>query len=132
MRSFLKLTLLSAAIFITPFAIASDVMPHNNGYAQSSYTGPSEIPLTQISKLLQSGVDDQYVRVVGKIIRHVGGENFMFADASGEILVEIDSHYFPSGANINENTLVELRGEFDKEHFGRSSIDVNEVIRLIK
>jgi len=78
-------------------------------------------------QLLDNGKDDQYVRLQGKLVSHKGGEDYEFADASGKITVEIDAKYFPQGVNIDHNTVVELTGEFDKETFGESTLDVKQV-----
>ncbi|HWW72597.1 MAG TPA: NirD/YgiW/YdeI family stress tolerance protein [Duganella sp.] len=41
--------------------------------------------------------------------------------------MEIDAKRFPEGAKIDQNTLVELIGEFDKEAFGESTLDVKQI-----
>lgn len=95
--------------------------------AASGYTGPSSAPLMTAKQLLDSGKDDQYVRLQGKLTSHKGGEDYEFTDQSGKITVEIDAKVFPQGVNIDQNTQVELTGEFDKETFGDSTLDVKQV-----
>ena len=77
--------------------------------------------------LLANGKDDQYVRLKGKLTSHKGDENYEFTDASGKIMVEIDADRFPAGVTVDHNTLVELTGEFDKEMFGDSTVDVEQI-----
>jgi uncharacterized protein (TIGR00156 family) len=95
--------------------------------APAGYSGPSSVPLMTAKDLLDKGKDDQYARLQGKLLSHKGGEDYEFADQSGKIRVEIDAKHFPQGVNIDQNTLVELTGEFDKETFGESSFDVKQL-----
>ena len=95
--------------------------------APSGYTGPSGAPLMTAKDLLAKGKDDQYVRLKGKLTSHKGDEDYEFTDASGKITVEIDSDRFPQGVTVDHNTLVELTGEFDKEMFGESKLDVEQI-----
>lgn len=93
----------------------------------SGYAGPSGAPLMTAKDLLANGKDDQYVRLKGKLTSHKGDENYEFTDASGKITVEIDADRFPAGVTVDHNTLVELTGEFDKEMFGESTVDVEQI-----
>ena len=67
------------------------------------------------------------MRLKGKLTSHKGDEDYEFTDASGKIMVEIDSDRFPHGVTVDHNTLVELTGEFDKEMFGESKLDVEQI-----
>ena len=95
--------------------------------APSGYTGPSGAPLMTAKDLLAKGKDDQYARLKGKLTSHKGDEDYEFTDASGKITVEIDADRFPQGVTVDHNTLVELTGEFDKEMFGESTLDVEQI-----
>lgn len=95
--------------------------------APSGYSGPSGAPLITAKDLLAKGKDDQYVRLKGKLTSHKGDEDYEFTDASGKITVEIDADRFPQGVTVDHNTLVELTGEFDKEMFGESTLDVEQI-----
>lgn len=95
--------------------------------APSGYSGPSGAPLMTAKDLLAKGKDDQYVRLKGKLTSHKGDEDYEFTDASGKITVEIDADRFPQGVTVDHNTLVELTGEFDKEMFGESTLDVEQI-----
>jgi uncharacterized protein (TIGR00156 family) len=90
--------------------------------APSGYAGPSGAPLMTAKDLLANGKDDQYVRLKGKLTSHKGDENYEFTDASGKIMDR-----FPAGVTVDHNTLVELTGEFDKEMFGDSTVDVEQI-----
>lgn len=86
--------------------------------ARAGYAGPSSVPLMKVKELLDKGKDDQLVRLQGRLTSHKGGEEYEFADQSGKMSVEIDDRHFPAGVSIDQNTVVELSGEFDKETFG--------------
>jgi uncharacterized protein (TIGR00156 family) len=95
--------------------------------ALAGYTGPSSVPLMSAKDLLDKGKDDQYVKLKGRLVSHKGGDEYEFADQSGKITVEISSKLFPEGTVIDHNTVVELIGEFDKETFGESTLDVEQI-----
>lgn len=95
--------------------------------APAGYTGPSSVPLMKAKDLLDKGKDDQHARLQGRLLSHKGGDEYEFADGSGKITVEIDAKQFPAGVSIDQNTVVELTGEFDKETFGDPSFDVEQI-----
>jgi len=105
---------------------AADAAPAAKPSA-SGYTGPSGAPLMTARDLLAKGKDDQIVRLKGKLTSHKGGEDYEFTDASGKLTVEIDADRFPQGVTVDHNTTVELSGEFDKEMFGESTLDVEQI-----
>ena len=129
MKRFIQVTCLTALLAGSTFAIAQ-----SGGYtgptskpAATGYTGPSSVAMTTAKELLANGKDDEYAKLKGKLTSHKGGEDYEFTDASGKITVEIDAKHFPQGVNIDQNTVVELTGEFDKETFGESTFDVKQV-----
>ncbi len=93
----------------------------------AGYAGPSSVPLMKVKDLLDKGKDDQVVRLQGRLTSHKGGEEYEFADQSGKMTVEIDGRYFPAGVSIDQNTVVELSGEFDKETFGDAKLEVDQM-----
>lgn len=99
----------------------------NASGANTQYTGPSGISKMTVKQLLDNGKDDQYVTLNGKLISHGGSKNYVFADASGEIKVKISPKYFPVNQTIDENTVVEITGEFDKNRFGPSKLEVKQI-----
>ena len=122
------------ACIATLLAASAAAIAQTGGYsgpstqaAPSGYTGPSSVALTTAKELLAKGKDDQYARLKGKLTSHKGGEDYEFTDASGKITVEIDAKHFPAGVKIDQNTVVELVGEFDKETFGESTFDVKQI-----
>ncbi|MGH8855753.1 MAG: YgiW/YdeI family stress tolerance OB fold protein [Telluria sp.] len=129
MKRILTISGITILIAASAFAIAQPT-----GYAgpsakpaPSGYTGPSSVPLMKAKDLLDKGKDEQHARLQGKLVSHKGGENYEFADASGKITVEIDAELFPAGVTIDQNTLLELTGEFEKETFEESSFEVSQL-----
>lgn len=96
-------------------------------YAQ--YVGPTTAP-TNVRALLADGKDDMLVSVQGKIVQHLGGDKYRFADSTGEITVEIDNKYWPANTPIDEKMNVRLHGEYDKDLIGQPEIDVKRMEKL--
>jgi uncharacterized protein (TIGR00156 family) len=88
--------------------------------------GPAAIPLMSAKQVIESGRDDQHVRIQGRIVSHDGGKNYTFADDSGRLPVEISAKRFPVGQPINADQRVELVGEIDKD-LGKMEFEVEQV-----
>lgn len=132
MKRFYQLSCIAALLAASGTAVAQNIADAPPGAAVdvkrvSGYTGPSGAPLMTAKDLLAKGKDDQYVRLKGKLTSHKGDEDYEFTDASGKITVEIDADRFPQGVTVDHNTTVELTGEFDKEMFGESKLDVEQI-----
>jgi uncharacterized protein (TIGR00156 family) len=129
MKRILQISCITTLLAASAFAVGQ-----TTGYtgpsakpAPSGYTGPSSVPLMKAKDLLDKGKDDQAARLQGRLLSHKGGEDYEFADASGKITVEIDAEHFPAGVTVDQNTVVELTGEFDKETFGESTFEVKQL-----
>lgn len=130
-------TLLNISCITALFAASAFAAAQSSGYtgpsdkaaaaAPAGYAGPSSVALMTAKDVLAKAKDDQYVKVKGKLTSHKGGEDYEFTDASGKMTVEIDAKRFPQGVKIDHTTLVELTGEFDKETFGESTLDVKQI-----
>lgn len=68
--------------------------------------------------------DDSPVTLTGKIVSSLGDEKYLFRDATGEIIIEIDDEDW-RGITVSPETTLEIVGEVDKEFMGRTKIDVN-------
>ena len=96
--------------------------------SQARYTGPSvlnERPTVQ--EILDKPVDNIPVRLQGKLLRQTSRHYYTFSDDTAEIQVEIDDDAFPQ-TPVNENTVVEIRGEVDTGLKRPPEIEVNELI----
>ena len=129
MKRILQISCITTLLAASAFAVGQ-----TTGYtgpsakpAPAGYTGPSSVPLMKAKDLLDKGKDDQAARLQGRLLSHKGGEDYEFADASGKITVEIDAEHFPAGVTVDQNTVVELTGEFDKETFGESTFEVKQL-----
>jgi uncharacterized protein (TIGR00156 family) len=91
------------------------------------YVGPgADNRGSSVAAILKNPVDDQRVTLRGNIIRHIGGDKYMFSDGTGEIRVDIDDHLFPVQP-IDESTVVEIIGEVDTDFMQFSEIDVKSL-----
>jgi uncharacterized protein (TIGR00156 family) len=111
----------------TPLLILAALACASNSHAQ--YVGPTVAPST-VRALLADGKDDMAVNLQGKIVRHIGGEKYRFADSTGEITLEIDAQYWPANTPVDGTTEVRIHGEYDKELLGEPEIDVKRIEKL--
>src|SRR5450830_1922615 len=131
MKRTLKLSAIATLVAASAVAVAQTAgytgPSAKSATAPSGYTGPSNVQLMSAKELLDKGKDDQYVKLKGKLVNHKGGDEYEFAEQSGKLTVEISAKLFPQGAAIDQNTVMELIGEFDKETFGESTLDVDQL-----
>lgn len=98
--------------------------------AHAQYTGPSDRHAATVSSILEQPKDDQDVVVQGRLLRQTGHEKYLFSDGTGEIIVEIDDDDMPR-ESVDEQTMVELRGEVDTGRHRPPEIEVDSV-RIIR
>ena len=72
--------------------------------------------------------DDTYATLRGNIVKQVKHEKYLFKDATGEIIVEIDDDDW-GGVTVGPNDTVELIGEIDKD-FNKIEFDVDIVKKV--
>ncbi|WP_075257921.1 NirD/YgiW/YdeI family stress tolerance protein [Herbaspirillum camelliae] len=93
--------------------------------ANAQYAGPGATPSVITAKELSANAkDDQRVVIRGYLIQQLGDETYRFRDETGEVLVKIDKKHWPAGVSVNEKTVVELTGKYDKEMVGDSKLEV--------
>ncbi|NKI68355.1 NirD/YgiW/YdeI family stress tolerance protein [Collimonas pratensis] len=124
---FLAITILASAATVAAAQGYNGPSSASAAPASARYAGPSTVPGMTAKELLANGVDDQYVTLTGKLVRHTGGDHYVLADASGEIRADISAKHFPQDQVIDANTVVELEGKFDKERFGSSKLEVKRI-----
>ena len=95
------------------------------GGGAGGFTGPSMVVTVEQAKSLK---DDAKVTLRGTIESHIGGENYIFKDATGTIEVEIDSRRW-AGQTISATDRVEIFGEIDKD-WNSIEIDVKRIRKL--
>jgi len=96
-----------------------------SGTISGGYAGPGPTIVTVEQAKAMS--DDARVALKGHIIQSLGGEDYVFKDASGTINVEISNKRW-RGQNIGPNDIVEIHGKVDREW---SDVEI-EVKRIIK
>lgn len=84
--------------------------------------------LNTVSQVLKYPIDDQKVRLEGRILRHVRGDTYIFADHTGEIRIDLDDDDDDAArALIRDRTRVILYGEVDKNRRSAPEIDVDDI-----
>ena len=71
--------------------------------------------------------DDSMVVLAGKIVMALGDEKYLFRDATGEVMIEIDDDEW-HGVKVTPNDTIEIVGEIDKEFLERTKIDVKSFV----
>ncbi|MCL2845980.1 MAG: NirD/YgiW/YdeI family stress tolerance protein [Chitinivibrionia bacterium] len=105
-------------------------------YGQGGFVGPrgSETDIVGEKRITPVSVartlrDDTWVFMQGNILRNVRHERYIFADNTGEIMLEIDSDVW-QGMLIGANDRIEIFGEIDRNG-RRVYVDVKS-IRIIE
>ncbi len=83
--------------------------------------------ITPVSKALKMK-DDTHATLRGNIVKQVGHEKYLFKDATGEIVVEIDDDDW-GGVTVGPQDTVELIGEIDKD-INKIEFDVDIVKKV--
>ncbi|MDR2495224.1 MAG: NirD/YgiW/YdeI family stress tolerance protein [Spirochaetaceae bacterium] len=97
---------------------------------QGGYRGPGgsaaavAVSVAEAKKLR----DHAPVILRGNIERFLGDEKYLFADASGKIVIEIDDKLW-AGISVDEKDTVEITGEIDKDFKG-IEVDVERIRKL--
>ncbi|MDX1412201.1 MAG: NirD/YgiW/YdeI family stress tolerance protein [Nitrospirales bacterium] len=73
----------------------------------------------------KEAADDTWVSLTGTIVRRVEGDRYLFRDATGDMIVEIDHDDWGPVTAIPETTL-RITGEVDREWFD-TEIDVETI-----
>ena len=111
-------------VFIITLILGSGIML--NAQQAGGYTGPGLRAVTVDEA--RTFRDDTPVVLQGYIIRNLGNERYLFSDDTGTIIIEIDDRLWRN-ININENDLVEIRGEVDRG-FARIEIEADSIRKL--
>ena len=93
--------------------------------ALAGFQGPTATAqITTVAAALKAR-DDAPVTLTGHIVQRVAGDddNYLFRDASGQIVVDIDDEVF-QGRTVTPQTRVRISGEVDRDAFKAPTIDV--------
>lgn len=94
------------------------------GNAAAQFQGPGVEPSTVAQALEMK--DDAAVVLVGQIEKNLGNEKYLFKDATGTVIVDIDNEDW-MGLSVKPQDLVIISGEVDKEMLKDTEIDVNTI-----
>ncbi len=125
----MKSTLVLAAAILLAGAV--NAQPSSGGFsgnsapARGGFTGPVTVLTVEQAKNMK---EDTEVTLRGTIERHIGGENYLFRDASGTVEVEIDSDRW-AGQNVAPQDQIEIFGEVEKK-WNAVEIDVKRLRKL--
>lgn len=110
--------------------------------ALAAYSGPSSgyggfqgptatVETDTVAKALKAW-DDSPVVLTGHIVQRMAGsdDKYMFRDATGQIIVDIDYELF-WGKTVTPDNTVRISGEVDKDMFDPTKIDV-KLLEVIK
>ncbi|MBR5915800.1 MAG: YgiW/YdeI family stress tolerance OB fold protein [Spirochaetia bacterium] len=95
--------------------------------AKGGFTGGSKAEVTTVAQALKMK-DDAKAVLRGNIVKQVGHEKYLFKDATGEIVIEIDDDDW-GGVTVGPQDTVELIGEVDKD-FNKVEFDVDIVKKV--
>lgn len=106
-------------LLLLSLAVASPAL------AQRAVSGDAQT-VTTVAEVIANAPDDSYVTLRGRIVRALGGEDFLFADDTGEIRIEIDDDIM-NPRRIRRGMRLEIYGEVERERDGRVEIEVKRL-----
>lgn len=109
---------------LVPLAAAGLLM--GSVAVQAQFTANQQAPVTTVKMIKDSGKDDQLVTIEGKLIKQVKKDDYIFQDATGQIIVDIDAKVF-AGQKVTPDTVVRLDGEIDKDIMKEPEVDVHKL-----
>ncbi|WP_265503783.1 YgiW/YdeI family stress tolerance OB fold protein, partial [Providencia heimbachae] len=77
---------------------------------------------------LKDLADDSWATLEGNLVKHLGGENYMFRDASGEVEVEVDQDVW-RGTEVGPDDLIRIRGEVDHS-WNKTEVEVESLEKV--
>lgn len=98
-----------------------------SSYTMAAYTGPQEQNKVSVAQL-KDVADDNWVTLEGKLVKHLGGENYLFRDASGEVEVEVDQKVW-RGTEVGPEDLIRIRGEVDHS-WNKTEVEVESLEKV--
>ena len=119
-----KLTLVAALLVGSSVAFAQFTGETSAG----GFKGPSAVGDITTVKDALTARDDTKVTLEGSIVKHLGGEKYLFKDATGEMTIEID-HDDWNGLQVGPDDTVIIYGEVDHHRHRATDIDVDRIMK---
>ena len=101
--------------------IAGPASPQTGG----GFSGPGPA-LSTVADVLKMR-DNAYASLRGKLERHVGGDHYIFRDATGSVTVDIDQDKW-AGQNISPQDTVIIHVEVDKD-WNNTELEVKRIVK---
>ncbi len=120
MNKFITASAFVVALGLSANAFAAGFQGQAN---MGGFQGPGLQP-SSVSEALKLN-DDTPVVLIGQIEKSLGGEKYLFKDATGSVTVEIDNEDW-RGVNVTPKDTIVIQGEVDKDFF-KTEIDVDSV-----
>ena len=120
MNKFITASAFVVALGLSANAFAAGFQGQAN---MGGFQGPGLQP-SSVSEALKLN-DDTPVVLIGQIEKSLGGEKYLFKDATGSVTVEIDNEDW-RGVNVTPKDTIVIQGEIDKDFF-KTEIDVDSV-----
>ncbi|ANB67396.1 MULTISPECIES: YgiW/YdeI family stress tolerance OB fold protein [Aeromonas] len=98
-----------------------------SSFAMAAYTGPQEQNKVSVAQL-KDLADDNWATLEGKLVKHLGGENYLFRDASGEVEVEVDQDVW-RGTEVGPDDQIRIRGEVDHS-WNKTEVEVKTLEKV--
>ena len=120
MNKFITASAFVVALGLSANAFAAGFQGQAN---MGGFQGPGLQP-SSVSEALKLN-DDTPVVLIGQIEKSLGGEKYLFKDATGSVTVEIDNEDW-RGVNVTPKDTIVIQGEVDKDFF-KTKIDVDSI-----
>ncbi len=98
-----------------------------SSFAMAAYTGSQEQNKVSVAQL-KDLADDSWATLEGKLVKHLGGENYLFRDASGEVEVEVDQDVW-RGTEVGPDDQIRIRGEVDHS-WNKTEVEVKTLEKV--
>ena len=122
-----KISLVSALALVLAYSNLAFAGFKDDVQNAGGFNGPN-IAVASVAEA-QKMKDDAAIVLEGKIEKSLGNEEYLFSDATGSIVVEIDNDNW-KGLTVTPKDVVVLKGEVEKDIF-KTEIDV-DVVELKK
>ncbi len=116
-----KITMTLAILAFTSPLLITDAFANKNYGGGFTGNRPDLVTVEEAKKM----PDNSYATLRGNIVRYNGDEKYLFRDASGEQIIEIDNDIW-RGQQISADDLVEILVEIDKD-WGIAEFEAEEI-----
>ena len=121
------IAILVLAMVCAGFAVAQGFTGEKAAKGGFSDGTNSSMAITPVKDALKMK-DDTHATLRGNIVKQIKHEKYLFKDATGEIVVEIDDDDW-DGVTVGHDDTVELSGEIDRD-FNKVELDVGIVRKV--